>query len=151
MNFDIWHTNRSTFLGSLLKPATFKVVPPVATAVANLLTQICVKVYITTCKTVVSVFVALKRIVHAPDGLSRVSDFPQEARRYLIASILEENKHRGNATCANNCDGCPNGCYSKVSSLKHLFSAPSKGGQRRFMMRRRKPTFTDNVCVRSMS
>ena len=44
----------------------------------------------------------------------------------------------------------PNECYSKVSSLNHLFLALPKDGQRRFVVRRRKPNYTDNVCVRSM-
>ena len=78
--------------------------------------QVCVKVYTTTCKTVVSVFVvtinALKGY-YAPLLACLVWEFDGkqfssgEARRYLIASILEENKHRGNATCANNYNACP--------------------------------------------
>jgi len=67
-----------------------------------------------------------------------------EARRDLIASILEENKHRGNATCANNYGACPKRVLQQSLLAKSLVSGTTEG--RGDASR----NFTDNVCVRSM-
>ena len=56
---------------------------------------------------------------------------PGEARLYLIASILEENKHRGHATCAKYYNACPKRLLQQSFFAKSLvFSTIPKGGQR---------------------
>ena len=126
-------------------------VPPVATVAANPLMQICVKVYTTTCKTVVSVFITINALtgldITRPCRLVsgetlKASVFPRRSEALLYSySILEENKHRSNATCANNYNACPKRVLQLSFFAKSLVLALLKDGQRRFVVRRRKPKF----------
>ena len=48
-------------------------------------------------------------------------------RHYLIASILEENKHRGIATCANNYDACSKWVLQQSFFAKSLVFGSTDG------------------------
>ena len=52
---------------------------------------------------------------------------PGKARHYLIASILEESKHRSIATCNNNYDACPKRVLQQIFFAKSLVFGTTDG------------------------